>query len=105
MCLFLPVKQTVIHTSSTTSGHHADSKCDFCSHQSKPSSAKSRPKSSKPAALQASSRRRPKSPGSESSDSWDNASVASLERTQVTLIVVYRAGFSIDMLHLSTVSS
>ena len=57
----------------------------FCCYQSKPSSAKSRPKSSKPASLPPASRRRPKSPDSESSDSWDNASMASLERSQVAL--------------------
>ncbi|KAK7502187.1 hypothetical protein BaRGS_00006551 [Batillaria attramentaria] len=47
---------------------------------SKQSSAKSRPKSSKPPSSVPASRSRPKSPGSESADSWDAASALSIDR-------------------------
>ncbi|XP_070194884.1 regulator of G-protein signaling 22-like isoform X2 [Littorina saxatilis] len=49
---------------------------------SKPSSAKSRPKSSKAPSLPTVPGRRATSPGSDSAESWDNASVASLDRAQ-----------------------
>ncbi|KAL8596666.1 hypothetical protein ACOMHN_032608 [Nucella lapillus] len=53
--------------------------------QSKPSSGKSRPKSSKPPSAVLTSvhhHSRPRSPGSESSDSWDQVSVTSLDRAR-----------------------
>ncbi|XP_076441403.1 regulator of G-protein signaling 22-like isoform X3 [Babylonia areolata] len=52
--------------------------------QSKPSSGKSRPKFSKPPSgvLPAVHRSRPRSPGSESSDSWEHGSATSLDRAQ-----------------------